>query len=292
MTTQLLPSFLAFLSLCLAASATTPPGRALSQVPSITEILYALGQQDRIVGVSKFCRFPPEAEQKPKIGGLHDADIEKILTLQPDWAALFLGQDKVGNLLTERGCKIYYCQVETISEMYASIREVGEDFGVDDRAAALVDSISSEIADVRRRLSDLPRKKVLYVVGREPGSLKQLYGAGKHTFLAEMIEAAGGDNCVEPGLGKYPVLSREAVIVANPEVILDGGAGKEEIGSQTIPPEWAALASIRAVKEGNIHMIDDPHLTIPGPSIPESIRKLAVLIHGQAAADRLGHGTP
>ena len=263
-----------------------PPRRAISQVPSITEILFSLGQEERVAGVSRFCRFPPEAQAKPKVGGLHDADLERILALNPDWIALFKGQSKIGDVLTARGCQVYYCDVETIEQMYVSIQYLGAVFSVPEKAGELIGSMSSGFQDIRHRLADLPRKRVLYVVGREPGSLKQLYGVGQGTFLAEILEMVGATNCVDPKLGRYPVISREAIIVANPEVILDGGATPADRQSGIIPPEWSALASVSAVREKRILMIDDPHLTIPGPGITASIRDLAFKIHGEAARQR------
>ncbi|MCG3196709.1 MAG: ABC transporter substrate-binding protein [Candidatus Omnitrophica bacterium] len=270
----------------LSASA-TPPTRALSQVPSITEILFALDLDDRIVGVSTFCRFPPEALQKPKIGGLHDSDLERILALQPDWAALFHGQSKIGDVLTARGCRVDYIDAETIADVYATIRRVGEVFEVPERADKLIESMSREIRHFRDAMRGIPRKRVLYVVGREPGALKNLYGAGRDNFLSEMIEIAGGTNCVEGSLGRYPVLSRESILTSNPEVILDAGATESEKSAQSMPPEWEILATVRAVKDRRVIPIDDPHLTIPGPSIPESIRKLVALIHGPEALQRI-----
>ncbi len=276
-----------FLMVVLPAVGGEPPKRAISQVPSITEILFTLGQQDRVVGVSRFCQFPPEAKAKPKVGGLYDADLERILALNPDWIALFGGQSKIGDVLAARGCSVYYCSVETVPQMLASIRYLGEVFAVPEKAEALVSSISSEFQDLREKLKGLPRKRVLYVVGREPGSLKQLYAAGPGTFLSEILDIIGATNCVTSNLGRYPVLSREALIVANPEVILDGGVTPEEMADGAIPPEWSALASISAVKEKKIIVVDDPHLTIPGPGITESIRKLAVMIHGDVARQML-----
>lgn len=278
---------LAALAASVSALAAEPPRRAISQVPSMTEILFALGQQDRVVGVSRFCQFPPEAKDKPKVGGLHDADLERILTLDPDWIALFKGQSKIGDVLTARGCQVYYCDVETFGQMVDSIRLLGEVFAVPEKAAALVSSMSADLRDLRNRLADLPRKRVLYVVGREPGSLKQLYGVGHGTFLAEILEIVGATNCVDPALGRYPVISREAIILANPEVILDGGASPIEMEGGTIPPEWSVLASVSAVREKRILPVDDPHLTIPGPGIIGSIRKLAVMIHGEMAKQKL-----
>lgn len=264
-----------------------PPQRAISLVPSLAEILYSLGQQDRLVGVSRFCQFPPEIQSKTKVGGLHDADLERILALQPDWIALFKGQSKIGDVLSARGCEVYYCDVETIPEMYASIRFLGEVFDIPEKAESLISSISTGIQDLRRKLADLPRKRVLYVVGREPGSLKQLYGVGQGTFLAEILDIAGATNCVNAKLGRYPVLSREMIITHNPEVILDGGATPAEYEGGAIPPEWSVLASVTAVREKKIMEVADPHLTIPGPGITESICKLAILIHGDAARQRL-----
>lgn len=280
------PIFL--LCLWIPACPCEPPQRVISQVPSITEILFALGQGERIVGVSTYCRFPPEALQKPKVGGLHDSDLEKMLVLRPDWIALFAGQDKIGDVLSRNGCQVFYCSVETISELFKVIIEMGRVFDVSSQAENLVSSISSELKVIGEKCVQVPRKKVLYVVGREPGSLKQLYGVGHGSFLEEMMQLVGGDNCLSPQLGRYPVLSREALILANPEVILDAGASPAEISGKNMPPEWESLASVQAVRDRHVIPFDDPHISIPGPSIAESARKLAVLIHGESIRSRLG----
>ncbi len=187
-------------------------------------------------------------------------------------------------MLAARGCRVDYIDAETIADVYTTIRRVGAVFEVAERADRLVESMSREISAIQMAVRRLPPKRVLYVVGREPGALKNLYGAGRDTFLSEMIEIAGGINCVEASLGRYPVLSRESILASNAEVILDAGAAEAEKAAQSMPPEWEILATLRAVKDRRVIPIEDPHLTIPGPSIPESIRKLIVLIHGEEAA--------
>ncbi|MBK7495344.1 MAG: ABC transporter substrate-binding protein [Candidatus Omnitrophica bacterium] len=249
-----------------------PPQRVVSQVPGITEILFSLEQGNKIVGVSTYCRYPPEALQKPKVGGLHDSDLEKMLVLRPDWIALFAGQDKIGDVLERNGCRVFYSSGETISDLLKTIRELGRIFEVPAVADNLVSSISRELQEVREQCAQLPRKRVLYAVGREPGSLKQLYGVGHGSFLEELMNLVGGENCLSPSLGRYPVLSREALILANPEVILDAGASPGEIGAKVMPPEWGSLASVQAVREKNVIPFEDPHISIPGPSIAESAK--------------------
>jgi len=271
----------------ISAWATEPPKRIVSTIPSVTEILYALGLEERLVGVSQFCLFPPEAQEKEKVGAFHDPNLEKIIALRPDWIALFGRQDKIEAVMRPLGCEIYTHQDYTTRDVFGSIEEIAKIFSVEDRAAKLITQITTEVADLQERLSPLPRKKVLYVVGRNPGTLQQLFAVGRETFMHEILEAAKCENCVSSSYGKFPILSRETLIVSNPEVILDMAATEREVEQGIMPPEWKALASVSAVRNGRIIPVGDMHLTIPGPSIPETIRKVALLVHGEAAAQLL-----
>jgi iron complex transport system substrate-binding protein len=255
----------------------------ISQVPSITETLYALGLEDRIVAVSRYCRFPPRAQEKPTIGGFHDASYESIIAASPDWVAIFPGQGELIRFLESLNCRVYAPTLETFADVFAIFDELGKVFDVEERAAELVKSVSDEIQDLSREFQGLPRKRVLYVVGREPGSLKGLYVVGDNNFMNEMLESAGAENvgAIAEG-GRYPVLSLETLLRLDPEIILDGGAGEEPATQDATPSEWTALSSLAAVRAEKVIPVHDPHLTIPGPSIPENIRKLANLLHGSS----------
>jgi len=270
-----------------AAEPTEAPRRAVSTIPSVVETLFALGQGDRLVGVSPYCRFPPEALQKAKVGSFHDANLETILALEPDWVALFDTQEKIAAVLEKMNCRVYRNSAETLEEVYSVIRDLGAEFRVPDRAERLVASIRNEIESIEERLAGLPTKRVLYVVQRQPGALQQIYCVGRGNFMNEMIEAAGGVNCVEASLGRYPILSKENVILADPETILDVDPSRQGEEIRGTPEEWKTLSTVKAVRADSVHRIDDAHLSIPGPGIPRNVRRIAVLIHGEEARSRL-----
>ena len=281
-------SFESSLPALTAAQPKEAPQRVISQVPAITEILYALGQEDRIVGVSKYCRFPPDAQNKPKIGGFHDASLESIIALKPDWIALFQGQDELKSVLEPIGCRVFSPTMETIADVCDIIRQLGSVFGASERAEGVVASMEKDIDAIKTSLADLPRRRTLFVVGREPGSFKGLYCVGKGGFVEEMLNAAGAESALaqEP-VGRYPILSLETLMRVDPEVILDCGASPADVEAGRMPSEWQAFASLQAVHRNQVVPVHDDHLTIPGPSIPSSVRKLACFIHGASAEERL-----
>jgi iron complex transport system substrate-binding protein len=264
------------------------PERVISTIPSLTEILYALHLEDRIIGVSKFCRYPAEAQKKEIVGGFMDPNLEKIITLRPDWIAVFGNNTRVIDAVEPLGTRVYSKHIETSSETFETILEMGQVFHVEASAENLVKSIQQEFRAIGEALADLPARRVLYVVGRTPGTLQQLYAVGKGSFMDEMLVRARGINCVEANLGAFPVLSREALLISNPEVIIDAGAAPEQALQGVIPPEWDVLASVQAVREKRIIPLDDPRLTIVGSAMPDILRKIAILIHGDAARSRLG----
>jgi iron complex transport system substrate-binding protein len=156
-----------------------PPQRIVSTTPSITELLYALGLGDRVVGVTRFCRYPPEAQQKPKIGDYINPNLEAIAALRPDLVIIQTNPVRLAEKLTSVRLRSVEVNQENIEAIYNSIRVIGEATETGSRAATLIDSIRKGLDEIRTRTASLPHTRMMFVVGRSPNRLDGLIVAGR-----------------------------------------------------------------------------------------------------------------
>lgn len=258
------------------------PERIISLSPNITEIIFALGAEERIAGVSDYCNYPPQAKAIPKIGGVLNPNIEKIIALKPDLLILLPGEksleDKLKNIIN---AKFIIVENETIEEVVESIKTIGITLGKEKNAEKIIKQINEKITEVKKKYSNAPKKRVLCVVDKNPDTLQQLYVVSKPTFLDELIAAAGGENVVKKSIARYPVISKEEIISLNPEVILDFSLGSKvtEKDKERNKKVWSVLESVSAVKNNRVYTVDNPRITIPGPDLPESIEILSNYFH-------------
>jgi iron complex transport system substrate-binding protein len=229
-------------------------------------MLYVLGVWERVVGVSRFCDVPPEARQLPTVGSGMDPDLERILSLEPD---LVVGiDDQQGfpfvSALREVGVPIFLVADESLDEMYASMRELGELLGVAEAADREVGRIERELADIRRRIEGLARPRVLIVFDRDP-----IYAAGPDTLIGRLVDIAGGDNVVTSG--EWVQLDREQAIQLAPDVILE----PRELSDGDPVGAWAPLSTVPAVRDGRIYTLSSHGISRPGPGAPAAAREIA-----------------
>lgn len=276
---------LIFCLLLAAVAGAAPPQRIVSTAPSLTEALFALGLGERVVGVTEFCRYPPEAARKPKIGTFLEPSFERILALRPDLVLVVRNPVRLKERFTQMGLRAVEVPQDTIAEILASIREIARLAGVEQRGRGLAESIEGQLEGVRRRASALPGRKVLFLVGRSPGTLQGMVGAGPGTFLDELIRVAGGVNALAGSPMAYPRVSVEQIVAADPDVILDMGDFAHHEGKPLESPEqfralWGQYRWIRAVREGRVRQADSEVLIRPGPRVGEAAERMLELIHG------------
>ncbi|MFB3765187.1 MAG: ABC transporter substrate-binding protein [Methanotrichaceae archaeon] len=260
------------------------PERIISLAPSNTEILFALGLGNNVVGVTKYCNYPPEVESLKDsgklavIGGYIDPDLEKILSLHPD---LILATDVNINdivpALEKAGIPTFVVKSNNLSGILASIRKIGKITGKEAEASTLTSQMESRIKAVSDKVNQLPKKKVLYIVWHDP-----VQTVGKGTFEDEIIELAGGTNIFHE-LSGYPQVDPEAIAVRNPEVIIactGMGEGMDQ------PFQWAktdkSLNQTDARHNNRIYEADADIMTRPGPRIVEGLEMFARYIHPEA----------
>lgn len=275
---------IARLSLASADDTVTSPTRIISCAPNLTEMLFALGAGDSVIGVTRYCQYPPEARALPKYGDLYNPSLEAMVAAQPDTIVLLPGNQKVMDYFREREnvCLVQTINPESIAEIEQTIMELGTAIGREERARALVQSMRDGFRKVAAKHALVEKPTVLIVIGRERGTLANLYAAGANTYFSELLEIAGAENAVQDAdLGRYPVLNRETLLRMNPDIIIEThhDAADSETTAE-MKAAWRALTMIRAVRNARLLVLEDKHLLVPGPHLDRDARYLAELIHG------------
>ena len=252
------------------------PQRIISLSPSNTEVLFALGLGDKVVGVTEFCNYPPEALERKKIGGFSTPDIEKIIALQPD--LILAGSIHAKELipaLEETGLTVFALEPKSIGGILEDIRMAGEIAGREEKASELVTQMENRIEAITDKTNNLEEKtRVFYITWHDP-----LWSVGSGTIIDELIEKAGGVNIFQDITG-HKMVNLEEVIARNPEVIIAcTGHGEAE----DKPFEWAKaeprLEVTEARKNSRVYQIDADLVNRAGPRVVESLEKLAHFIH-------------
>jgi iron complex transport system substrate-binding protein len=255
-----------------------PPQRIVSLAPSNTEIIYALGLADRVVGVTDFDNYPPEVKTKQSIGGFSDPNLEKVVSLSPDLVvAAPIHERQVVPQLEAKGIAVMVLDPKTLDEILAAISLVGRATGTDSKARDLVSQMQRRIKAVTDETAGLtPDKKpeVMYIVWHDP-----LMASAKGTFHDELIAKAGGINAFGT-LEGYPTVSLEAVIAANPAVILAGITMGEGLDA---PLQFALtdarLRDVDARRNNRVFAVDSDTAGRAGPRIVDVLEEFARLLH-------------
>ncbi len=241
------------------------PQRIISLAPSNTEILFALGLGDKVVGVTDWCDYPPEALNKTKVGGYANPDIEKIVALNPDLILAGYGNPiEVVYTLAGLGLTVFGIKTTDLDDLLNDIRRVGEVTDKEVEAQALTSAMESRIQAVTNQTEELEqRPRVFYIVWHDP-----LWTAGSGTFINELIEKAGGVNIFGNVTG-YPMVSIEDVLARDPEIII----------ASEWSYDWAMnateLASTNASQTGRIYTLDDDLVQRPGPRLVKGLEWFA-----------------
>lgn len=276
------------LCLCLLPLAAAPPARIVSTAPSLTEILYAVGAGPQVAGVTSYCRYPAEALSKPKVGTFLQPDYERILALKPDLVLVIKNPAQVTSRLRGFGLRTEELDVDTISGVLSAILRVGEWSGHSAEARRLHQRLRTELDEVRKAAAGRPRQRVLFLVGRSPGTLQGMVGAGPGTFIEELMALSGGTNVLAASPIQYPKVSLEQVLAADPDFILDMGdfahaAGKPGQPEAEIVALWSKYPQLRAVRMKQVRVMDSEVLIRPGPRMSEAARTFQRILQPAAA---------
>ena len=260
------------------------PRRIVSTAPSITELLYALGRGDRVVGVDRFSRYPTEALKKPKIGDYANPNLEAIAALRPDLVIIPTNPVKLGDRLKTLRLNVLEIDQDSIAKLYVSFRTVGQAAGAAAEAARLTSSVQSQMDAIRKRAAPLKRTRVMFVVGRTPNRLDGLIVVGQASYLNEVIELAGGENVFRDAVASYPGVSLEEVLARNPDVIIDMGDMADTVGvtdqhKREVASLWERLTSVAAVKQHRVFAVASDVYVQPGPRVVEAAQSFFQMLH-------------
>ena len=265
-----------------AAEQGRPPQRIVSLAPSITETLYALGLGDRVVGVTRFCSYPPQVQEKQKVGGYYDPNYEAVVDLRPDLVVMLAEHGEAREILSGLGLEVLAVNHKTIPGILDSIPAIGEACGAKAAATAIVGDIQARMDRVQAKTRDLPRPRVLISVDRDmdAGAIKEVYIAGKEGFYDTMIELAGGTNAYE-GPVRFPVVAVEGILRMNPEVIIDMAPNLRERGldPERVVAHWQSASRADAVRNARVYVFAENYEVVPGPRFILTIEKMARALH-------------
>ena len=277
-------SIVLWLAAAALALGQRPPQRIVSTAPSITELLYALGLGDRIVGVDRFSRYPPEVLRKQKIGDYANPNLEVIASLRPDLVMIPTNPVKLAERLATLRLKVLEIDQEGIAKLYESFRIVGEATGAGAQAAKLTSTVRGQLETVRAQAAPLKRTRMMFVVGRTPNRLDGLIVVGQASYLNEIIALAGGENVFRDAVASYPEVSLEEVLARNPDVIVDMGDMADTVGvtdahKREVTSLWERLTNVAAVKQHRVYAVASDVYVVPGPRVVEAAKAFFAMLH-------------
>lgn len=263
--------YIAFLvtvcAVLLKSSYAEAPARIISLSPSTTEILFAAGLGDHVVGVTTFCDYPAEAKAKPKIGGMSTPSLEAVVSLQPDVVVMTTDGNsrEFAHKLASLHIETHVFRSLTLDQLSDGIRQMGEALKEPERFESLAIKVEQAVEDFSRRETAKGRK-ILYIVWPEP-----LIVAGARTAADDAIRLLGGTNIARKARGRYPKFSLEAILRQSPDVIFIGeGSGMKEVSRGLL----RRLEALPAVRQKRVFYVSD-RLYRLGPRVIEGIEELS-----------------
>lgn len=239
--------------------------RAVSLAPSLTEMIFAVGAGDRLVGDTTYCNYPPEAQAITKVGDTQTPDIERIVALRPDVVFVSTASQLEAFIATLESQRIavFVTDPKNLDDVITSLGRLGAMFGTTERAAALIESLVGRVEEVKERARDQKPVSVFLQISREP-----LFTAGRDSFMTSIIETAGGRSVTADVPTAYPKLSKETAMALNPEIIIlsDSEDNREPTDVFKNSP---------AVKNGRVYRINADIVSRPGPRLVDALEQIS-----------------
>jgi iron complex transport system substrate-binding protein len=254
-----------------------PASRIVCLVPSVTELIYALGAQARLVGRTDFCDDPPAVRARPSVGGMVAPNLESIVALRAD---LVIGttegsREETFGQLRRLGVAVYLVRVHRVADALDLVARVGLLAGRGAAVGPLVDHMKAEVARVQARVKPFRAPRVLYVLWPEP-----LIVPARDALVSELIGLAGGRSVTDVPGDAYPRFSLEAAVAAAPEVIILASHGSRSGAVER--EKWERLAALPAIRSGRLHTVSGDLLHRYGPRMIDGLDQLARAIHPEA----------
>ncbi len=260
--------------------------RIVSLAPNLTEILFALGLEKEVVGVTLYSDYPPAATKKPKVGGFWQPNVEAVIAAKPDLVITlgFEQQKNIAERLKRIGYSSLTVSIENVNDLFEVIEKIGAATGKQCRANELVGDIRKKLNNLSVLVGTNDRIRVLWVVQREP-----LRVAGRDTFVNEMIELAGGQNAIGSTVHKYPPIGAEQVIASRTEVIIETEMESKNLEEQqdATLEYWnkSKFRNVPAVANKRVYVIRDDAVSRLGPRLYEGTETIARCLKPDLFAD-------
>jgi cobalamin transport system substrate-binding protein len=280
----------AALTLCLAssspsASSSQPvnhPKRIISLIPAVTEMVYAIGAGPQLVGIGSFDTYPPEVVSLPRVGGLLDPDVERILALKPDLVIIYGTQNDLRLQLERAGINQFSYKHGSLAGVMETIRALGTRLGRAEGAERVATDLENRLSVIRGKVSGRVRPKTLLVFGRDALALRGIFASGGIGFIHDMLTTAGGDNVFTDVKRESVQATTELMLQRAPEAIIEM---RQSVKADEIAAErsvWSTLSSLPAVRTGRIYILTDSSLPVPGPRVAEATALIAKTLHPEA----------
>jgi iron complex transport system substrate-binding protein len=255
-----------------------PVQRIVSLAPSLTETVYALGLQDRLVGDTEYCDYPPDAQKKTKVGGAINPSLEQIFVLHPDVVLVTKSINRLETVhaLDDLGLASYATDPHNVDEIISSTQRLAEVLGAPEAGKAVAEDLTRRLAALHDRIGGAPPRRVLFVVWTDP-----LITIGTGTFIADALRRAGAVSIVE-STQDWPQMSLEEVVHLQPEYLVFASSHSDNVARDfdalAIRPGWRLLEAVRNRK---FAVISDA-VNRPAPRIVSAIEDLAHQLHSEA----------
>jgi ABC-type Fe3+-hydroxamate transport system substrate-binding protein len=246
------------------------PHRVICLMPSVTDIVFALGAADDVVGISDYTKYPAAALKKPSVGDLIKPSIETILSLHPDLVIGFQGPMEVTDQLDRVGIPIFLVDAHGIAGILHSVETIGHALNRTPQADALVHSLQQRVDAVRARTKGLRAARVFMPIWYDP-----ITTIGKNAFITEIIEAAGGRSVTDDLPSDWPQISMEVVLERAPDALLLVRGGKTTLQVLQGRPGWSSMAAIKAQR---VYYVDD-RINFASPIAIDALEDLAKQFH-------------
>ena len=256
-----------------------PPRKVISLTPATSELMFALGAGDRLVGRTDSDDYPAQVSSVPAVATFQGVEMEKVVNIGPD--LVLAGGDGFTSAadikrMRDLGFPVLVLYAKDVPGVLADIRLVGQVVGEESAASSIATSIQVQIDQVTQAVADLPQPRTFYEIGDDP----ELYGPAPDSFVADMVTLAGGDavTTTDPSVFSIPV---ERLVSVDPQVIVLGDAAYGTCPDTVAArPGWEGIT---AVRNGDVVPVDDTIVTRPGPRIGDGLVALALAIHPDAA---------
>ncbi|HUO58037.1 MAG TPA: cobalamin-binding protein [bacterium] len=245
------------------------PQRVISMAPNLTEMIYDIGASDQLVGVTDYCKFPPVARLKPKVGGWINPNYEKIVSLKPDLVLALQFHGPTVDHLKELKLPYLVIDCQTVEDILKAYDTLGKALGHESDAQRGRSSLERRLTKARSKASQHKPVSVLFVISHSPGALDQLYGVGPGNFVDELLSLSGGANILSDAKEPYPLISKEQLIKRDPDVIIDSLPSSENSLSQVkaTKESWKKFKELRAIRDNHLFILTRDDYLIPGPTM-------------------------